>query len=176
MAAMGEKLDAEAIYRDLLKAVAAGFDADASAAGGGLAIVGIHSGGAWVAERLHRDLGSTGPLGYLSSAFHRDDYAERGLRTGPSKGTQIDFDVEGADILLVDDILYTGRTVRAALNEIFDYGRPRRVRLAALLDRGGRELPVQCDYVGAALLLQTGQQFALERNADGRFDLSVEQV
>jgi pyrimidine operon attenuation protein / uracil phosphoribosyltransferase len=169
---MSEGLDAEAIYRDLLKSVAQRL----SAAHRMPAIVGIYSGGAWVAERLHRDLGSSAPLGYLSSAFHRDDYAARGLRTGASKGTQIGFAVDGADILLVDDILYTGRTVRAAINEIYDYGRPRRIELAALLDRGGRELPVQPDYVGAVLPLEARQQFALERTDAGRFTLAIEQV
>jgi len=164
-------LDAEAIYRTLFEAVS-----DRLHGTGRMpAIIGIHSGGAWVAERLHADLGSTAPLGYLSSAFHRDDYAERGLRgAGPAKNTQIGFDIDGADLLLVDDILYTGRTVRAALNELFDYGRPSRVELAALLDRGGRELPVQPDYLGAAVTLQAGQQFVLERAGDGRLSLSVE--
>jgi pyrimidine operon attenuation protein / uracil phosphoribosyltransferase len=169
---MSDGLDAEAIYGDLLRSVAARL-ADSHRMP---AIVGIHSGGAWVAERLHRDLGSAAPLGFLTSAFHRDDYAARGLRTGATKRTQIDFDVEGADILLVDDILYTGRTVRAALNEIYDYGRPQRVELAALLDRGGRELPVQPDYVGAVLPLKAGQQFVLERTEAGQFTLAIEET
>jgi pyrimidine operon attenuation protein / uracil phosphoribosyltransferase len=169
---MNDRLDAEAIYGNLLKAVAARLSDERRMPG----IVGIHSGGAWVAERLHRDLGSSAPLGYLSSAFHRDDYAARGLRTGASKSTQIGFEVEGADILLVDDILYTGRTVRAAINELYDYGRPRRIELAALLDRGGRELPVQPDFVGAVLPLGARQQFALERTDAGLFTLAIEQV
>ena len=115
------------------------------------------------------------PLGFLSSAFHRDDLSARGLRAGGGAGTtKIDFAVDGADILLVDDILYTGRTVRAALNELFDYGRPRRVELAVLLDRGGRELPVQADHVGAAWPLGPERGFALGRDAQGRFTLSVE--
>jgi pyrimidine operon attenuation protein / uracil phosphoribosyltransferase len=164
-------LDAEAIYRTLRDAVAERL----RGTGRMPAIIGIHSGGAWVAERLHADLASTAPLGFLSSAFHRDDYAERGLRAaGPAKNTQIGFDVDGADILLVDDILFTGRTVRAALNEIFDYGRPSRVELATLLDRGGRELQVQPDYVGSMVSLEAGQQFVLERTPDGRLALSVE--
>jgi pyrimidine operon attenuation protein / uracil phosphoribosyltransferase len=166
-------LDAEAIYRTLCQAVSERL----RASGRMPAIIGIHSGGAWVAERLHADLGSTAPLGFLSSAFHRDDYAERGLRAaGPAKSTQIGFDVNGADILLVDDILYTGRTVRAALNELFDYGRPSRIELATLLDRGGRELPVQADYVGSVVTLKAGQQFVLERAGDGRLALSVEEA
>src|SRR5690606_22263157 len=96
------------------------------------AMLGVHSGGAWIAERLHRDLGLGSPLGFLSSAFHRDDYGERGLPTS-IKATSINFPIEDQHIILVDDILYTGRTIRAALNEIFDYGRPARVELAVLL-------------------------------------------
>jgi pyrimidine operon attenuation protein/uracil phosphoribosyltransferase len=164
-------LDAEAIYLTLRTAVAARL-----AAAPGSAIVGVHSGGAWVAQRLHAELCPTAPLGLLSSAFHRDDYAARGLRLagGAAGATKIDFEVEGADILLVDDILFTGRTVRAALNELFDYGRPARVALAVLLDRGGRELPVQADCTGAVLPLAAGQGFVLGRDADGRFTLSVD--
>ena len=90
------------------------------------------------------------------------------------KATELPFEIGGADIVLVDDILYTGRTVRAALNELFDFGRPASVELAALLDRGGRELPVQADCVGAVLPLSPGEGFVLGRGADGRFTLSVE--
>ena len=162
-------LDAEAIYAGLKAAVA-----ERLAAGRRPALIGVHSGGAWIATRLHAELCPDAPLGFLSSAFHRDDYAERGLRTTGGGSTKIDFPIDGADILLVDDILYTGRTVRAALNEIFDYGRPRRVELAVLLDRGGRELPVQADCVGAVLPLQPSQGFVLGRDPDGRFTLSVE--
>jgi len=172
-APMARPLDAEAIYADLRAAVAARL---AEAGDRRPAIVGIHRGGAWVAQRLHADLCPEAPLGFLSSAFHRDDYAKRGLRTAGGGSTKIDFPVEGADILLVDDILYTGRTIRAALNEIFDYGRPRRVELAVLLDRGGRELPVQGDHVGAVLPLQPDQGFVLGREEDGRFTLTVEPV
>ena len=163
-------LDAEAIYADLKAAVAARL-----AAGGPCpAMVGIHSGGAWVAERLHADLCPDAPLGFLSSAFHRDDFSARGLRAAGAGRTHIEFEVECASILLVDDILYTGRTVRAALNEIFDYGRPARVELAVLLDRGGRQLPVQADFVGRTLPLGPDRGFALERGPDGRFSLTVE--
>lgn len=136
-------------------------------------LIGIHSGGAWLAGRLHAELGLSSPLGFLSSAFHRDDLEARGL---PSRlqATQIDFDVTGRDIVLVDDILHTGRTIRAALNEIFDYGRPARVRLAVLLDRGGRELPVQADYLGAELALQPGEKLVLSQRTSGQFELRVE--
>jgi len=165
-------LDAEAIYAALKAAVAARLGAPG---GAGLAIVGVHSGGAWIAQRLHAELCPAAPLGFLSSAFHRDDFGERGLRAAGGAGTtRIDFPVDGAQIVLVDDILYTGRTVRAALNELFDYGRPARVELAVLLDRGGRELPVQADHVGARIPLGPERGFVLARTDDGRFALSVE--
>lgn len=164
-------LDAERIYANLKSAI----QARLAGSEGPLAIVGVHSGGAWIASRLHAELCPQAPLGFLSSAFHRDDYAARGLRTpGGGGSTRIDFPVAGARILLVDDILYTGRTVRAALNELFDYGRPARVELAVLLDRGGRELPVQPDFVGAVLPLAPGEGFALGRDPQGRFTLVVE--
>ena len=139
------------------------------------AFIGIHTGGAWLAARLHAELGLSSPLGFLSSAFYRDDVQARGLsmRMQP---TRIDFDVNGRDIVLVDDILHTGRTIRAALNEIFDYGRPARVRLAVLIDRGERELPVQPDHVGTRLVLQPGEKLALSQRTNGMFELRVESV
>ncbi len=137
------------------------------------AMIGVHSGGAWIAERLHRDLKLTSPLGFLSSAFHRDDYGERGLPT-TIKATAINFPVDDQHIILVDDILYTGRTIRAALNEIFDYGRPARVELAVLLDRGGRELPMQADHVGAAIPLRSQESFVLSQETSGRFALRID--
>lgn len=135
-------------------------------------MIGILSGGAWVAERLHADLNLTDPIGFLSSTFHRDDFGQRGL-PGGQKSTALPFEVDGADILLVDDILYTGRTVRAALNELFDYGRPERVRLAVLLDRGGRQLPIAADFTGVAYPLSAPESFALSRADDGRFHLAI---
>jgi pyrimidine operon attenuation protein/uracil phosphoribosyltransferase len=161
---------AEAVFAELKAQVASRLAA--ATPGQRPVLVGIHTGGAWVAHRLHRELCPDAPLGFLSSAFHRDDYSARGLRTSGTRGTtQIDFKVDGTDILLIDDVLYTGRTVRAALNELFDYGRPARVALAVLLDRGGRELPVQADHVGAMLPLAPGQGFVLGRADDGRFTL-----
>jgi len=137
-------------------------------------LVGIHSGGAWVAERLHQALCPEAPIGFLSSAFHRDDFSSRGLQAGGQRGTtRIDFKVEGADILLIDDVLYTGRTIRAALNELFDYGRPRRVDLAVLVDRGGRELPVHAEAAGCRLDLDPELSLVLGREA-GRFVFTVE--
>ena len=164
--------DAEAVYADLKAILAARL---AGAEPGSVAIVGIHTGGAWVAERLHRDLCPQAPLGFLSSAFHRDDYSERGLRTrGEAGKTSIDFAVEDAHIVLVDDVLFTGRTVRAAINELFDYGRPRSVELAVLVDRGGRQLPVHAALAGLRTELSAGQSLRLKREADGRFVLTLE--
>ncbi|HEY9207960.1 MAG TPA: bifunctional pyr operon transcriptional regulator/uracil phosphoribosyltransferase PyrR, partial [Acidovorax sp.] len=127
-------LDAEALYRELLRGVR-------SMHTGTTRLAGIASGGAWLAERLQKDLGLDGAPGVLSSAMHRDDFAQRGLSA--SAQTSLPFDVNGADVLVLDDVLYTGRTIRAVLNELFDYGRPASVRLAVLVDRGGRELPLQ---------------------------------
>lgn len=166
--------DAEAVYARLRDAVAARF----SAAGDRRPVlVGIHSGGAWVAQRLHQDLCPDAPLGFLSSAFHRDDYSARGLRTGGREGTtRIEFDVAGADILLIDDVFYTGRTVRAAINELFDYGRPRSVELAVLVDRGGRELPIHAALAGLRVELPQGRSLRLAQDNDGRFMLTLQEA
>jgi pyrimidine operon attenuation protein / uracil phosphoribosyltransferase len=137
-----------------------------------LYLVGVHSGGAWMAERLSIELGLRQSPSYLSSDFHRDDLPARGLQLHP-KPTQINFDVNGADIILVDDVLYTGRTVRACLNELFDHGRPSRIRLAVLIDRGGRELPVQADFCGAKLELTPEQTIELTQDTSGRLSVKV---
>jgi len=163
-------LDAESAYAALRDAVSAALAAEPARKP---CIIGIHSGGAWIAQRLHRDLALSAPLGTLSSAFHRDDYGRRGL-PAEMKSTDLPFEIKGADIILVDDILFTGRTVRAALNELFDYGRPARVELAVLLDRGGRELPIEARYCGAVHPLSPGENFVLSRTADGRFALEIE--
>jgi pyrimidine operon attenuation protein/uracil phosphoribosyltransferase len=164
----GSGFDAEALYRELLAQVRAGL-ADAHDA----AIVGIHSGGAWLAERLAADLGLQARLGFIDVSFYRDDFAKKGLHPDV-KPTRIEFNVDGANIVLVDDVLFTGRTVRAAINVLFDYGRPQRIMLAALADRGGRELPVAADFVGARATLQAGQSLALARAADGQLSLTIE--
>jgi pyrimidine operon attenuation protein/uracil phosphoribosyltransferase len=135
-------------------------------------LVGITSGGAWLAERLQRDLGLSGESGQVSSVMHRDDFAQRGLSVGGQ--TSLPFEVDGADILVLDDVLYTGRTIRAVLNEIFDYGRPARVQLAVLVDRGGRQLPIQADYAAARVALPETQSLALARDESGRFSFEVE--
>ena len=136
-------------------------------------LVGIHTGGVWLAERLHAMLGLREPLGLMDIAFYRDDYAKQGLKHDP-KRTRIPFDVGGRDLLLVDDVLYTGRTVRAAMNELFDYGRPRSIRLAALVDRGGRELPIAADFVGATVTVPAGRNIELTRDAQGKFALRLD--
>ena len=119
-------------------------------------------------------LGLAGKPGVLSSALHRDDFAQRGMAA--SAQTQLDFDVNGADILVLDDVLYTGRTVRAVLNELFDYGRPARVRLAVLVDRGGRQLPIAADFAAARVALPASQILALARGADGSFQFAVKEA
>jgi len=133
-------------------------------------LIGIHTGGVWVAERLHQALALRVPLATLDVSFYRDDYESRGLRRDV-KRSEIPFEVEGRDLILVDDVLYTGRTIRAALNEVFDYGRPGRVQLAALVDRGGRQLPIAAQFLGATVQLKSGQSIELERDAAGRLRL-----
>ena len=128
------------------------------------AMVGLYTGGAWLAERLHKELRIQAPLGLMDIAFYRDDYAARGLKHDP-KRTKIPFDVNGAEILLVDDVLYSGRTVRAAMNELFDYGRPASIALVVLADRGGRQLPICAQYVGARLEVPAGMRLALKQDA-----------
>jgi pyrimidine operon attenuation protein/uracil phosphoribosyltransferase len=161
------ELDAEALYRTLaekVKTALAGVDS--------VALVGIYSGGAWLAERLAKELQVEGRLGYIDVSFYRDDYAEKGLPASV-KPTQISFEVEDATILLVDDVLYTGRTTRAAINELFDYGRPARILLAALVDRGGRELPIAADFVATTVALEASETLLLQRADDGSFTLSI---
>jgi len=141
-------------------------------AGQGVALIGIYTGGVWIAERLHQMLGLSTPVGTIDVAFYRDDYKKTGLRAGV-RPSDIPFRVEDADIILVDDVLYTGRTIRAALNEIFDYGRPTSVRLAALVDRGGRQLPICPQFVAAAVEVALDQTIELQRDQSGRFSLAL---
>jgi pyrimidine operon attenuation protein/uracil phosphoribosyltransferase len=140
--------------------------------GAGTALVGIHTGGAWLAERLHAALGLTLPLGIIDPSFYRDDYARRGLHVRP-RPSSIPFAVKGGSIVIVDDVLYTGRTIRAALNELFDYGRPARVDLAVLVDRGGRELPICARYCAHDLAVPAAQTLRLDRADDGRLSLRL---
>ena len=133
-------------------------------------LIGIVTGGAWLAERLHAALKLEVPFGTLDVSFYRDDFQHKGLKrkVAPS---DIPFEVEGRDLILVDDVLYTGRTIRAAMNELFDYGRPARIRLASLVDRGGRELPIAAQFVGATIDVK--QSVELKRDAQGRLSLAL---
>lgn len=159
-------LDAEALYLELKKGVQRLLTPDT-------ALVGIWSGGAWLAERLAADLQL--PCGTISSAMHRDDFGERGLVTskGSADHTQLPFDVNGRDIVLIDDVLYTGRTTRAVINELFDYGRPARVQLAVLVDRGGRELPIEPAFSAARVTLGPDQKLRLAQGEDRRLQFEV---
>ena len=157
-------LDAESLYAELLKGVRSLLTPTTR-------LVGITSGGAWLAARLQKDLGLEGEAGSISSAMHRDDFAQRGLSDGGQ--TKLPFEVNGAHLIVLDDVLYTGRTIRAVLNELFDYGRPAQVQLAVLVDRGGRELPVQADYAAARVALPATQSLALTKDDDGQFNFSV---
>lgn len=157
-------LDAESLYGELRQGVRALLTPQTR-------LVGILSGGAWLAERLQQDLSLAGEAGVLSSSLHRDDFAQRGLAHGGQ--TRLPFDVDGARLLVLDDVLHTGRTLRAVINELYDYGRPASVKLAVLVDRGGRELPVQADYAAARIVLPASQSLRLARDASGRFDFSL---
>ena len=158
-------LDAEALYRELLRGVRSMRTANTHLAG-------VASGGMWLAQRLQQDLGLEGEAGVLSSSMHRDDFSSRGLASSAS--STLPFDVNGADILLLDDVLYTGRTIRAVVNELFDYGRPARVRLAVLVDRGGRQLPVAAEFAAARVVLPATQSLQLARAEEGAFSFHVE--
>ena len=138
------------------------------------ALVGIHTGGVWLAERLHRALGIRAPLGSIDVSFYRDDFGSKGLHAKLQR-SDIPFDVEGAAIIIVDDVLYTGRTTRAALNELFDYGRPSRIDLAVMVDRGGRELPIGARYCAHTLPepLPASRHLRLSRDATGTLSLRL---
>jgi pyrimidine operon attenuation protein/uracil phosphoribosyltransferase len=165
---MSIALDAEAIYRTLAQHVRE------HVAGRDVRLVGVHTGGVWIAERLKDELRIAHPVGVLDISFYRDDFARGGLN--PSvRPSRIPFDVAGAEILLVDDVLYTGRTVRAALNELFDYGRPARIDLAVLIDRGGRELPIAAQMVGATVQVPADVSIVLSRDDANRLHLTLEQ-
>jgi pyrimidine operon attenuation protein/uracil phosphoribosyltransferase len=158
-------LDAEALYADLLAGVRGLLASDG-------VLVGIWSGGAWLAERLQRDLKLAGEHGVISSALHRDDFGSRGM-TAAADHTKLPFDVDDSHIVLVDDVLYTGRTIRATLNELFDFGRPASVTLAVLVDRGGRELPIHAAVSAARVTLPREQRLSLARDAAGRFSFDI---
>jgi pyrimidine operon attenuation protein/uracil phosphoribosyltransferase len=160
------QLDAESLYAELLAGVRPLLRPESR-------LVGIWRGGAWLAERLQRDLGLPGAAGVISSTLHRDDFAERGLAAGAGR-TALPFEIDAAHLVLVDDVLYTGRTIRAVVNELYDFGRPASVQLAVLVDRGGRELPIAAAFAAARIALPVAQKLALARADDGRFTFSVE--
>ena len=137
------------------------------------ALVGIYSGGAWVAEKLRELLGLNEDIGLIDVSFYRDDFSEKGLHP-QCRPTAIPFEVEGRHIILVDDVLYTGRTTRAAINELFDYGRPASVGLAVLADRGERELPVAPTYCVWPVAIVAGENLALCRADDGQLAWRLE--
>jgi pyrimidine operon attenuation protein / uracil phosphoribosyltransferase len=158
--------DAEKLYLALREQLNAAISHEAK-------LVGIYSGGAWIAERLSKDLHSNPALGRIDVSFYRDDYKTAGLKS-VTRRTEIPFEVDGAHIVLVDDVLYTGRSVRAAINELFDYGRPASISLAVLVDRGGRELPIQPDFFGEQMIVAESVSLVLTQNDAGTFSLNTE--
>ncbi len=136
-------------------------------------IIGIETGGYWIAKKLHDNLRPKTELGKLNITFYRDDYTKIGLHP-TVKPSSLPTNIDGKTIILVDDVLFSGRTIRAAMNELFDYGRPDRIILVILIDRGGRELPIQADYVGQTISLQQDQQIKLE--GPEPFKLSIQQL
>ena len=158
--------DAEALFADLKAQMASSIAFDAK-------LVGVFSGGAWLADRLKAELDGEHEVGYIDVSFYRDDLSTSGLKSNV-RSTQIPFSVEGAHIVIVDDVLFTGRSIRAAVNTLFDYGRPASVQLAVLVDRGGRELPIAADYVGIPLIVATDLMLALSKTDAGKFVLTTE--
>ncbi len=158
-------LDAEALYAELRGGVRRLLEPEG-------VIVGIWSGGAWLAERLQFDLGREGPAGVISSTLHRDDFGSRGMAAG-TDATKLPFAIDGSHILLIDDVLYTGRTIRAVINELYDFGRPASVKLAVLVDRGGCELPIEAAFAAVRLILPATQKLRLARDEGGRFTFTL---
>jgi pyrimidine operon attenuation protein/uracil phosphoribosyltransferase len=135
-------------------------------------LVGIYTGGVWIAEWLRDVLGVKAAVGSIDVSYHRDDHHLGGGRGG-GKASQLRFDVEGAHVVIVDDVLATGRTIRAAMNELFDYGRPARIDLAVLVDRGCRELPIAARWMAQTVSLPASQTLELTRNDDGELAFRV---
>ncbi len=158
--------DAEALFDDLKAQMMPAIAYDAK-------LVGVYSGGAWLADRLAAELDGEHEVGYIDVSFYRDDLSTSGLKNNV-RSTQIPFSVQGAHIVIVDDVLFTGRSIRAAVNTLFDYGRPASVQLAVLVDRGGRELPIAAEYVGAPLIVSRELMLALSKDDAGKFTLTTE--
>ena len=164
-------MNAESLYKKLLENLQSRMQC------GHFELAGLAIGGAWIAKRLAQDL-NLPHFGVINVAFHRDDYAEKGmtaLRTADTMPTQLPFDVNGANIILIDDVLLTGRTVRAALNELFDFGRPAQVELMVLADRGQRELPITANFVGEMIHVPDQKILVLEKDAAGKFSFVLEE-
>jgi pyrimidine operon attenuation protein / uracil phosphoribosyltransferase len=164
-------IDAEALYRTLVEQIRAAYGSALTAKDGAV-LAGIYSGGVWLAERLAKDL-NVPSFGVVNVALHRDDYAKKGLHSQASP-TSLPFDVNGRRIVLIDDVLSTGRTVRAAINELYDYGRPASIDLAVLADRGGREMPIGARFTGAVVDLAANENLVLARRDDGSFAFTTE--
>ncbi len=158
--------DAEALFAGLKAQMAPAIAFNARLVGG-------YSGGAWLADRLAAELDGEHEVGSIDVSFYRDDLSTSGLKSNV-RSTQISFSVEGAHIVIVDDVLFTGRSIRAAINTLFDYGRPASIQLAVLVDRGGRELPIAADYVGAPLIVSRDLMLALSKSDDGLLALTTE--
>ena len=123
-------------------------------------MIGIRTGGVWIADQMHQRLNISEPLGLLDISFYRDDFSQIGVNPNV-KPSQLPTHIEGRDIILIDDVFYTGRTIRAAMNEIFDYGRPNQIVLAVLIERDGRQIPLNPDCVGTRITLNAGQRIKL---------------
>ncbi len=167
-------MNAEALYQDLLRHLKEGLFSKASTTT--VYLAGLAIGGAWIAKRLAKDL-NLSQYGVINVSFHRDDYAEKGVRaleSANSMPTELKFDVNNAHIVLIDDVLFTGRTVRAALNELFDFGRPAQVSLMVLADRGERELPISADFAAQVVALPHSQILVLEQDANAHFHFQIE--
>jgi pyrimidine operon attenuation protein/uracil phosphoribosyltransferase len=164
-------MNAESLYQKLLDNLRSRLKSNS------FELAGLAMGGAWIAQRLAQDLGLA-HYGVINVAFHRDDYAEKGMtatRTASRMPTQLPFEVNGATVILIDDVLLTGRTVRAALNELFDFGRPAQVELMVLADRGNRELPITANFVGQVIEVPDQQILVLEKDAAGKFSFQLEE-
>ncbi|SAL74944.1 bifunctional pyrimidine regulatory protein PyrR uracil phosphoribosyltransferase [Caballeronia peredens] len=164
-------IDAEALYRALVEQIRAAYGSSLATADGAV-LAGIYSGGVWLAERLAQDLHAP-HFGVVNVALHRDDYAKKGLHS-QARPTELPFDVNGRRIILIDDVLSTGRTVRAAINELYDYGRPASIDLAVLADRGGREMPIAARFVGGTVDVPASEDLVLARGAANAFTFTTE--